>query len=133
LVKKVLAPYVDPAGPRDNTRVEIGGPEIAVGAQAATNIALVLHELATNAAKYGALSVPGGRVRVSWAVAKGRVVISWEEKDGPMITAPPERKGFGSALVHKSVNGGLQGDLVFHWNPDGLVVLVSAETDRLAL
>ena len=133
LVEKVLAPYVDPAGPGGSMRAEIGGPEIAVGAQAATNIALVLYELATNAAKYGALSVPGGRVRVSWAVAKGRVVISWEEKNGPVITAPPERKGFGSALVHRSVTGGLQGDLIFHWNPDGLVVLVSAETDRLAL
>ena len=132
LVRKVLSPYADPAGTGDSARTEIDGPEIAVGAEAATNVALVVHELATNAAKYGALSVPGGRVRISWAVAKGRLALSWEEKGGPVITGPPEREGFGSELARKSVSGGLRGDLTFHWNPDGLVVLVSAETERLA-
>jgi len=133
LVRTVLAPYADPAGTSDSTRTEIDGPEIAVGAQAATNLALVVHELATNAAKYGALSVPGGRVRVSWAVDNGRLAFSWEEKDGPVITGPPEREGFGSVLARKSVSGGLRGDFTFNWNPGGLVVLVSTETERLAL
>ena len=133
LVRKVLAPYADPAGTSDSARTEIDGPEIAVGTQAATNVALVVHELATNAAKYGALSVPGGRVCVSWAIDNGRLALSWEEKDGPLITAPPEREGFGSILARKSVSGGLHGDLTFHWKPGGLVVLVSAETERLAL
>ena len=131
LVRSVLSPYAVPAGPGDRTRLEIVGPEITVGETAATNIALVVHELATNAAKYGALSVPGGHVRISWTVAKGRLAFSWEEKDGPVITAPPEREGFGSILIRKSVNGGLRGDLIFHWNTDGLVVLVSVETERL--
>ena len=133
LIRKVLSPYTEPVGTGDIARIEIDGPEIAVGAEAATNVALVVHELATNAAKYGALSVPGGRVRISWAVAKGRLSLSWEEKHGPLITAPPEREGFGSVLARRSVNGGLRGDLTFHWYPDGLVVLVSAETERLAL
>jgi len=133
LIRKVLSPYADPAGTGDSARTEIDGPEIAVGLEAATNVALFVHELATNAAKYGALSVPGGRVRISWAVAKGRLALSWEEKDGPVLTGPPEREGFGSVLARKSVNGGLRGDLTFHWNPAGLVVLVSAETERLAL
>ena len=130
LVRKVLSPYVDAEG---SARIEIDGPEIAVGADAATNVALVVHELATNAAKYGALSVPGGRVHISWAVAKGRLALSWAEKGGPVITGPPEREGFGSVLARQSVNGGLRGDLTFDWNPDGLVVLVSALTERLAL
>ena len=133
LVQKVLAPYVDPARPGSSIRLEISGPEIAVGVEAAKNIALVVHELATNAAKYGALSVASGRVRISWVVAKDRLVLTWEEKGGPVITAPPERVGFGSTLVRQSVNGGLRGDLTFFWNPDGLVVLVSAETERLAI
>ena len=133
LVRKVLSPYAGPAGTGDSARTEIEGPEIAVGAEAATNVALVVHELATNAAKYGALSVPGGRVHISWAVAKGRLALSWEEKGGPVITGPPEREGFGSVLARKSVSGNLRGDLTFHWNPAGLVVLVSAETERLAL
>ena len=133
LVRKVLSPYADPAGTGDGARTEIDGPEIAVGSEAATNVALVVHELATNAAKYGALSVPGGRVRISWAVAEGRLALSWEEKSGPVIAAPPEREGFGSELARRSVNGGLRGDLTFHWNPGGLVVLVAADTERLAL
>ena len=133
LVRKVLSPYADLAGVGDSARTEIDGPEIAVGAEAATNVALVVHELATNAAKYGALSVPGGRVRISWAVAMGRVALSWEEEDGPLITGPPGREGFGSVLIRNSVSRGLRGDLTFHWNPDGLVVVVSAETERLAL
>ena len=133
LIRKVLSPYSEPARTGDIARTEIDGPEIAVGAVTATNVALVVHELATNAAKYGALSVPGGRVRISWAVTNGRLALSWEEKDGPVIMAPPEREGFGSVLARRSVNGGLRGDLTFHWYPSGLVALVSAETERLAL
>jgi PAS domain S-box-containing protein len=133
LVRKVLSPYVDPAGTGDSIRIEIDGPEIAIGPEAATNVALVVHELATNAAKYGALSVPGGRVDISWAVVKDRLVLSWEEKDGPLITGPPEHEGFGSVLARRSVSGALRGDLNFHWNPTGLVVLVSADVERLAL
>ena len=131
LVRQVLSPYRHPAG--TGARTEISGPEIMVGAEAATNVALIIHELATNAAKYGALSVPGGRVHISWAVTKGRVFLSWEEKDGPVIAGPPELEGFGSVLARRSVSGGLRGDLTFHWNPAGLIVLVSAQTERLAL
>ena len=133
LVRKVLSPYVDPAGTGDNARTEIDGPEIAVGAEAATNVALVMHELATNAAKYGALSVPDGRVHIAWALAKGRVTLSWTESGGPTITAPPEREGFGSLLARRSVSGQLAGAIIFHWNPGGLHVLFSADTERLAL
>ena len=133
LVRKVLSPYADPAGTGDRARTEIEGPEIPVGAAAATNVALVVHELATNAAKYGALSVPGGRVHISWALVKGRLVLTWEEKDGPVITGPPEREGFGSLLARRSVSGGLRGDVNFDWKPTGLVVLVSAEMEHLAL
>ncbi len=133
LLRRVLLPYADTAGTGDNSRTEIDGPEIAVGAEAATSFALFMHELATNAAKYGALSVPGGRVHISWTVADGRFALSWQEIGGPTITAPPQREGFGSVLARRSVNGGLRGDLNFHWNPDGLVVLVSAEMERLAL
>ena len=72
-------------------------------------------------------------MRISWAVAKGRLALSWEEKGGPVITGPPEREGFGSVLARRSISGGLRGDLIFHWNPTGLIVLVSAEVERLAL
>jgi two-component system CheB/CheR fusion protein len=133
LVRKVLSPYADPAGTGDSARTEIEGPDIPVGTAATTNLALVVHELATNAAQYGALSVPGGRVHISWALVKGRLVLTWEEKDGPVITGPPEREGFGSLLARRSISGGLRGDLNFDWKPTGLVVLVSAEMEHLAL
>ena len=133
LVRKVLSPYADPVGTGDSARTEIEGPEIPIGAGASTNVALVVHELATNAAKYGALSVPGGRVHISWTLISGRLVLTWEEKDGPVVTGPPEREGFGSMLARRSVSGGLRGDLDFYWKPTGLIVLVSAEMEHLAL
>jgi two-component system CheB/CheR fusion protein len=133
LILAVLSPYIDPARAADEVRVEIVGPEISVGGDAATNVALVVHELATNAAKYGALSIPGGRIHISWSVTEERLALSWEEQGGPVITAPPEREGFGSLLARRSVNGQLAGELVFRWNPDGLVVLLSAAVERLAL
>ena len=132
LVREVLSPYADPAGTGGMACTEIEGPEVPVGTEAATNVALVVHELATNAAKYGALSVPGGRVHISWVLVKGRLILTWEEKNGPVITDPPEREGFGSVLARRSVSGGLRGDLTFHWKPTGLVVLISAEMERLA-
>ena len=133
LVRKVLSPYADPVGTGDSARTEIEGPEIPIGAGASTNVALVVHELATNAAKYGALSVPGGRVHISWTLISGRLVLTWKEKDGPLVTGPPEREGFGSMLARRSVSGGLRGDLDFQWKPTGLIVLVSAEMEHLAL
>ena len=133
LVQTVLSPYLDLAGPEGSLRAEIDGPEIVVGAKAATSVALVIHELATNAAKYGALSLPEGRIHISWVVTKGRFTLSWKEIGGPRITTPPTKEGFGTVLVRKSVSGQLEGDLIFHWNPDGLVVLLSAQTEQLAL
>lgn len=133
LVRSVLSPHIDPAKAGDERRVEIDGPEISVGADAATNLALVVHELATNAAKYGALSVPGGRVRISWAAPKDKLALSWEEAGGPPVKAPPKREGFGSVLARRSVKGQLGGDLAFHWNPEGLAVVLSASVERLGL
>ena len=133
LIEKVLSPYAVSLATDGSARTEIEGPEIAVGAEAATDIALIMYELATNAAKYGALSAPGGRVDISWALVNQRLSLTWEEKDGPVITAPPKRMGLGTVLVRRSVSSGLGGDLTFHWNSTGLVVVVSANMKRLAL
>jgi two-component system CheB/CheR fusion protein len=133
LIRAILSPYLDPVTAENGVRAKIGAPEITVGREAVTNLALVMHELATNAAKYGALSVPGGRVEVSWTVAKGRLALVWEERGGPLIEAPPGREGFGSLLARRSVTGQFAGDLAFDWNPKGLVVHLSAAAERLAL
>ncbi len=133
LIRVVLSPYIDPARDGEDVRVAIDGPELPVGADAATNLALVMHELATNAAKYGAFSAPAGRVLISWKAVRGRLALSWEEQGGPAIDGTPAHEGFGSLLARRSVAGQLAGELVFHWNPHGLKVDLSAAVERLAL
>ena len=109
----------------------IAGPEVPIGGDAVTSLALVLHELATNAAKYGALSTPGGRIDVSWTVSTGKLELRWEERDGPTVHGPPAREGFGSMLARRSLNGQLQGDLAFDWDKQGLTVRLWAALERL--
>jgi two-component system CheB/CheR fusion protein len=133
LIRKVLSPYADEAASDDTLHAHISGPEVSVGAEAATSVALIVHELATNAAKYGALSVPGGRVGISWSVDEGRLALIWTEVGGPAVKGPPVTEGFGSLLARKSISGQLAGDLTFHWNPQGLEVRLSANLERLAL
>jgi two-component sensor histidine kinase len=96
VVRTEMSPYMD--------RVTIEGPPIMLNAQAAQNFALALHELATNAAKYGALSSQAGRVFINWSVLKPnghcRFVFRWEERGGPPVSAPTH-KGFGSAVLEQ--------------------------------
>jgi two-component sensor histidine kinase len=86
----------------------------------AQTIAVTLHELATNAAKYGALSVPKGRVKVGWSRAPdGRIVLRWTETDGPPVK-PPARQGFGTRVMEAMVRGQLRGGMRFDWRAEGL-------------
>src|SRR5260221_108362 len=85
----------------------------------AQSLALTLHELGTNAVKYGALSVPGGRVDVSWAVDQGNLTLCWSEAGGPPVRAP-ERQGFGTKVISSSVEGQLHGRAQFDWATGGL-------------
>jgi two-component system CheB/CheR fusion protein len=133
LVRTILSPYVDQAGTGDDRRTVIDGPEVLIGGEAVTSLALVLHELATNAAKYGSLSTRGGRVHISWAVKNDRLALAWEEHGGPAIKGAPEREGFGSLLARRSVNGQLDGKLSFDWNAEGLIVNLSVAMERLTL
>jgi PAS domain S-box-containing protein len=127
LIRTVAAPHL-----ADGQSLVVVGPAVDVGLQSLTSLALLFHETATNAAKYGALSVPNGRVEVEWAAADGRLSLAWRERGGPEVTAPPARTGFGSVLVRRSVEGQLQGTLDFHWRPEGLEVRVDLPSDLLA-
>ena len=131
LVQTILAPYLDAKA--KNARVILEGPEQTIGSQTVTSLALVLHELATNAAKYGALSEPTGSVNVTWDVNGLELGLKWVERGGPPVAGPPSRQGFGSLLSKRSVAGQLGGQLVFEWNPSGLTVLLSVPLERLAL
>lgn len=131
LVRTILAPYMDPAGPGGANRVAVEGPEVRIGGEAVTSLALVLHELATNAAKYGAFSTAAGRLLVSWKLERDKLLFLWEESGGPMVAHAPEREGFGSLLARRSVSGQLEGQLTFDWKPEGLIVRIAAARERL--
>ena len=93
-----------------DVRLELSGPPVMIEARAYQSLALVLHELITNAAKYGALSVMEGRLSVAWKLNKtGDLVLTWTERNGPPVRAP-ERRGFGSIVVEQSIPFELQGE-----------------------
>jgi PAS domain S-box-containing protein len=103
------------------TRVSIEGPDVALSPAAAQALAMALHELATNAAKYGSLSKPQGRVAVSWTrTGGGPLLLRWSESGGPMV-ATPSRRGLGTAMLARALAGPLGGSSRLEWRPEGLV------------
>jgi PAS domain S-box-containing protein len=104
---------------REN-RVRIDGPQMLLEPAAAQAVAIALHELATNAAKYGSLSVAGGKVDLNWShEADGQLKLRWTETGGPLVQAPT-RKGFGSRIIEQMITQ-LKGTTHFDWRPEGLV------------
>jgi len=120
LVRSQLGHYSDRVG----AQIEIEGPPLIVPPAAAQHIGMALHELATNAAKYGALSVPRGRVRIAWAVVVdadgGRSCeLSWSESGGPQVTRPA-RSGFGRIVIERTVARALDGKVSLGYAPGGV-------------
>jgi PAS domain S-box-containing protein len=108
-------------GGGDDDRISYSGPSITLDQQAALHLALVLHELGTNARKYGSLSVPRGRLSVSWGMQTngGRhIILDWKERDGPEVHAPSER-GFGTTLIEQSLQAD-GGAASIHYGSEGL-------------
>jgi two-component sensor histidine kinase len=99
-------------------RVELAGEDVALSPRQGIALTLILHELATNAAKHGSLSAPGGKLQVGWESAAAELTLTWNESGGPAVDAP-SRKGFGSALIERSVNGDLGGRLEQHFDAGG--------------
>lgn len=122
-IKDVIAGALEPYGGFDDRRFHLDGPAVELPPQAALSFAMALHELATNAAKYGALSVSEGRVDIVWSVAgtnsSRRLRLSWSEKDGPLVAAP-SRRGFGSRLIERGLAAELQGDVQLVYDPKGV-------------
>lgn len=117
------------------TAVQLRGPPVPLRAIAVQPVALVLHELATNAAKHGALSVPAGLVTLAWRCdpLTERLVIEWSESGGPPARepGPAQRTGFGTRLIEASVAGQLGGRLALHWPEKGLRVLIDLPAARV--
>ena len=125
----LFKPYSDATGA---ARVFLSGDDATFDDQAATSVALLFHELATNAAKYGALSVEGGAVTLETRGDADRFVLTWTESGGPPIAAPPSRSGFGSSLATLSVEGQLGGRLERNWRRDGLQVIADLPATALS-
>lgn len=116
IAKQELAPYAQ----KDEARVRIEGAQVLLEPNAAQAIAMALHELATNAAKYGALSMPTGRIDLRWAhEADGRLILRWTEIGGPPAQTPT-RRGFGTRVIEQMI-AQLKGETRFDWRSDGLV------------
>jgi two-component sensor histidine kinase len=129
LLRTVLQPYKD--GSPD--RIVLNGPDVAVGAKAVTGLALALHETATNAVKYGALSRPNGSIRVTWDASGDDFHLDWDETGGPVIDVTPQARGFGSVLTERSVTGELGGKIEHDWRRNGLRLKLSVPLERLAV
>jgi PAS domain S-box-containing protein len=124
VVRTILAPY-------DGSGFRLTGSDLPIAADAVTNIALVLHELATNAAKYGALSSPGGVIHIDCSANENELLLAWKERGGPVIEREPGQEGFGGVLTRRIVSGHFGGRISRQWERDGLAVHLSLPLERL--
>lgn len=122
VVNSALAPFCAP------DRCDVSGPDIQIVPQTAVTLALAIHELATNASKYGALSVDGGRIHVSWTTLDGSFELLWREAGGPPVKSP-QSEGFGMRLIRRSLAADLRGSVDMDFNESGLVCRVVGRLD----
>jgi two-component sensor histidine kinase len=130
LLSVLLAPYDETAAFSGRIRVAVA--RMGVGERAATALAMVIHELATNSVKYGALSCPSGFLDVSSKIEGDQISLVWAETGGPSVAEQPVLKGFGSRLIARSVSSHLGGELLYDWQESGLVVTIRMSQDELA-
>ena len=130
LLTVLLAPYDDLSAFSGRIRVPV--PRMGVGEASATTLAMVVHELATNSLKYGALSSANGTLDVSCSLPDPEIVITWTERGGPAVSAPEGDGGFGSKMVKRSMSAQLGGSIDRQWLKDGIVVTIKIDKDRIA-
>jgi two-component sensor histidine kinase len=130
LIAVLLAPYDDLGA--FSGRVRVAVPRMGVGEGTANILALVLHELATNSLKYGALSSATGTLDVSCAEVDDEVVMVWTERGGPAVAPPDATDGYGSRMVDRVLANQLSGSIVRDWSPDGAIITVRMNKERLA-
>lgn len=129
LLAVLLAPYDDLGA--FSGRIRVAVERMGVGEAAATSLAMVVHELATNSLKYGSLSANSGTLDVSSRSEGDALILVWMERGGPPVATTPERAGFGSTLVQRSVSRQLGGTIEHDWLADGLVVTLRLSRARL--
>jgi PAS domain S-box-containing protein len=121
LVEEELAPYR--SGHAD--RIRMSGPKVVLEPTTAQTLALALHELSTNAVKYGSLSQAAGRLELNWDIRPGEIVVTWRESGGPAVHKP-RQTGFGAKIITSSIERQLEGKVSFDWRPEGLFCEVRA-------
>ncbi|HEY8381302.1 MAG TPA: HWE histidine kinase domain-containing protein [Microvirga sp.] len=128
LMRALLEPYLHDGC----DRVSLSGDDVPIGSTGASALALIMHEQATNAVKYGALSNDVGRVLLEGERNGDSYRLTWTEVGGPLVQGPPQRQGFGTVLAAKSVAGQLGGEIEHVWVPEGLTVRLTLAMERLA-
>lgn len=129
LITVLLAPYDDLGA--FSGRIRVAVERMGVGEAAATGLALVIHELATNSLKYGSLSNESGTLDVSTTSTATEVILAWTERGGPHVAAPPETTGFGSKLVARSVFRQFGGSIDYDWSEGGLIATLRLNREKL--
>jgi PAS domain S-box-containing protein len=134
-VASLLRAQVRPFAGEHHGRFELGGPAVVLKPEAAQSLGLAIHELATNAMKYGALSVPSGKVSIDWwtpshDTAAARFKLTWAESGGPLV-ATPDRKGFGHTVFDRMIKQALNASVELHYRPNGLVWSLDAALDQV--
>ena len=118
LIAKQLVPFCDKG------QLELDGPDVVLSPEVVQSIGLALHELVTNAAKFGALSEPAGKLHVFWKIetdeGQGYITLNWQEKGGPRVV-PRTESGFGIFVVGQMLESGLNGRVFFDFAPEGLI------------
>jgi two-component sensor histidine kinase len=132
LIRVIVQPH-DNLADAHASRFMIEGPPVQCGEHATNGIALVFHELATNATKYGALTLEKGRINVSWRRDEENLILHWVERGGPDIDTPPTTSGFGSTLAHATIVRQFGGTLSYEWQRTGLDVAITLPIDRLSV
>lgn len=130
LLSILLAPYEDMGA--FSGRIRVAVPRMGVGEAAATSLALVIHELATNSLKYGALSADTGMLNLSGVSDGANLELTWTERGGPAVKPPKDEAGYGSRLVNRSVSGHLGGTISYEWEPTGVTIVLKVNGERLA-
>jgi two-component sensor histidine kinase len=124
LFRTELEPYDD----ERHSRIVLDGPAVRLSSELSLALGMAAHEMTTNAAKYGSLSLPDGKVEVRWSLREGderRLVLEWAERDGPPVQAPA-REGFGSMLLERVLGRQLNGSVQVEYRPQGLRLRVEA-------
>jgi PAS domain S-box-containing protein len=132
LLRRILAPYAVAPSDDFRDRLILTGPTVTLGPGAVTTFALILHELATNAAKYGALSKEEGSLRITWECSDEELMLKWVESGGPASGVAPKTEGFGTIMSNHCVREQLCGSLSRTWDAKGLSVELKVPAQRLS-